>query len=67
MMIREYGGSEEEYKTGLLINGEYEWPRALAVIRKHLGIDTRTSVCFFAGRQMVGGGHVRDFYERCKS
>ena len=63
-MIREYKPSSEEepYKSGLLINGEYQWSRAMGAMRKHLKIEAGVSVSFFAGSHLIGSGNVINFY-----
>ena len=69
IMIREYNQSSEDevYKSGLLINGEYQWGRALGAIRQHLKIEQGASISFFAGKHLIGSGNVLDFYEKHKS
>ena len=67
-MMREYDAALElqEYRSGLLINGEYEWIGAVTAIRQHLRIQPGVSVSFFCGRQIIGSGRVLSLYEKHK-
>jgi hypothetical protein len=69
IMIREYDPSSEdqEYTTGLLINGDFEWVQALGAIRKHIKIEPGVSLSFFCGREIIGNGIVINFYEKYKN
>ena len=67
-MVKEYlpNAVEEEFKVGLIINGEYEWIQAFKAIRNHLKIEPSESISFFCGKHIISGGKVINFYEKYK-
>lgn len=67
IMIKEYRReSEEEYRIGLLINGEVSWEGIVKKIKEHIKVDPHSSLSFFCEKRVINQGTIKDLHAKFK-